>query len=229
MMWKGLALAVVALVLQACVTTDEQQYTFRAPPTAEGKQCATQCQLIQRHCRDACEARADRCEDRSSRQSKADPKDGKGRGDRTADGLFGSCSADACVSECASDYRQCYSTCGGRVIPYGGSFDNDTRTERPNRPVRPVTPAPTAPPPPKVDPNAPLSKTNPGNTNGGNNRGGDAGLCRPGAKVQVRWQGEWYPARVKGPLNANRRCPIHYIGYGAEDDEAVPLNRMRAR
>lgn len=56
----------------------------------------------------------------------------------------------------------------------------------------------------------------------------DAPLCRPGAAVQVLWEGDWYAARVKGPVRKDGRCPVHYDGYGAEDDEAVTPDRLRA-
>lgn len=223
--WRYVAVAVVAVVLQGCVTDDASQidYTYTAPPTAAGKQCATQCQTVQRYCREACEARVDACELRSRRQARqeyeryvAQQKARKAKVERTPESFesYGSCSDSQCLDDCGNDFRVCYVNCGGKVRPVcGGGACGGTSAPPPQRPVRP-TPAPSPVPPPKVDPNAPVSKTD--------------GLCRPGAKVEVRSEGEWYAARVKGPLNAKGLCPVRYIGYGKQHDEAVPPRRMRA-
>lgn len=53
--------------------------------------------------------------------------------------------------------------------------------------------------------------------------------CTPGAKVQVKWQGRWYDATVKGRPDAGGRCPIGYDGYAASWDEAVTADRMQTR
>ena len=46
-----------------------------------------------------------------------------------------------------------------------------------------------------------------------------------GARVEVNWQGKWYPARV---LKVERGVHlIHYIGYDAGWDEWVSANRIR--
>ncbi|WP_051341443.1 serine hydrolase [Azospirillum halopraeferens] len=53
-------------------------------------------------------------------------------------------------------------------------------------------------------------------------------LCRPGRAVEVLWEGDWYPARVRGEPDRNGACPVRYDGYGSEDDESVPPKRLRA-
>lgn len=46
-----------------------------------------------------------------------------------------------------------------------------------------------------------------------------------GARVEVNWQGKWYPARV---LTVDRGVHlIHYVGYDAGWDEWVSANRIR--
>jgi len=53
------------------------------------------------------------------------------------------------------------------------------------------------------------------------------GLCVMGARVEVLSEGEWYPARVIGAPVSRQRCPIHYEGYGEDEDEMVLPQRMR--
>ncbi|HLO75335.1 MAG TPA: hypothetical protein VK196_02620 [Magnetospirillum sp.] len=55
----------------------------------------------------------------------------------------------------------------------------------------------------------------------------DSGLCRKGAHVEARSEGDWYPAVVNGNQHADGRCPVHYDGYGKEYDEALPMNSIR--
>lgn len=54
-------------------------------------------------------------------------------------------------------------------------------------------------------------------------------LCRPGQRVEVLSEGDWYPAKVRRAGPSGGRCPVRFDGYGAEYDESVPLNRLRPR
>jgi hypothetical protein len=46
-----------------------------------------------------------------------------------------------------------------------------------------------------------------------------------GARVEVEWQGDWYPAVILETRGAQYK--IHYVGYGAEWDEWVEAARLR--
>ena len=50
-----------------------------------------------------------------------------------------------------------------------------------------------------------------------------------GAQIKVKWKGSWYDASVKS-RNADKSCwNIHYDGYGANWDECVKAERIKAR
>ncbi len=63
----------------------------------------------------------------------------------------------------------------------------------------------------------------------GREGGSGPGSCRAGEEVLVDWAGtQWYTAQVRGTLDQDGRCPIHYVNYEELWDEVVPLERMRA-
>lgn len=50
---------------------------------------------------------------------------------------------------------------------------------------------------------------------------------KAGAKVQVNWKGQWYPAVVKN-YNAAKKCwNIHYDNYSDSWDECVGKKRIK--
>jgi hypothetical protein len=49
--------------------------------------------------------------------------------------------------------------------------------------------------------------------------------ARASSRVEVEWQGEWYPATVLEVRGARYR--IHYLGYGSDWDEWVDASRLR--
>lgn len=55
-----------------------------------------------------------------------------------------------------------------------------------------------------------------------------AGLCVKGQAVSVLYAGEWYPAKVLAGPDGMGTCQVSYDGYGANWDEWVSANRMRA-
>lgn len=55
-----------------------------------------------------------------------------------------------------------------------------------------------------------------------------AGLCVKGQAVSVLYAGEWYPAKVLDGPDGMGTCQVSYDGYGANWDEWVSANRMRA-
>lgn len=55
-----------------------------------------------------------------------------------------------------------------------------------------------------------------------------AAACAQGDRVLVLSDGAWYAARIKAQPGKDGLCPVHYDGYGNDEDEAVPLKRVRA-
>jgi hypothetical protein len=51
--------------------------------------------------------------------------------------------------------------------------------------------------------------------------------CQKGDKVLAESDGIWYPAQVKAARKRDGTCPVHFDDYGADEDEDVPLKRMR--
>ncbi|MFA7431439.1 MAG: hypothetical protein WCZ23_14870 [Rhodospirillaceae bacterium] len=126
---------------------------------------------------------------------------------------WGACNVDACDKACESDFRLCYSTCGGtvteRTICTSGCEEvGGVGSPRMSQPL--ITPA-------NLDPDEDEEE---------DSRNGNASLCRKGAQIEV-FSGDWYKAKVKGPLTAEGRCPVHYIGYDDDEDEDVLLRNMR--
>lgn len=54
-----------------------------------------------------------------------------------------------------------------------------------------------------------------------------AELCRTGQAVEALWRGAWYPAIAMAPPTDTGRCHVRYVGYSAEDDGLMPLDRLR--
>ena len=62
-----------------------------------------------------------------------------------------------------------------------------------------------------------------------NNRGGPVTAdtpLKPGDTLQAKWAGMWWPAEVVEVLERGR-VKIHYTGWDAQWDEAVPRSRLR--
>ncbi|MEP9379021.1 trypsin-like serine protease [Aquabacter sp. CN5-332] len=60
----------------------------------------------------------------------------------------------------------------------------------------------------------------------GDTASASAPACTLGVAVSVLWEGDWYPAHVRGPM-ARGLCPIRYDDFDSEWDEAVGPDRMR--
>ncbi len=222
--WRITMVILVGLLVQACGPQFETRYSYAPPPTNAGKLCATQCQTVKNYCRRTCRAEEGSCE--AQQQSRAQQEynqyakrqqAAKREIERTPSSFlsYGACDAEMCNENCETDFRICYSTCGGEVresvICTSGCEDVQSiqtiqpagRTEAPRPSYRPA--------PPVLD-----------------ERNVEASsLCRKGAKVEVFSDGDWYRAKVKAPPLRNGRCPVHYIGYDDSEDENVPLNKMR--
>ena len=96
---------------------------------------------------------------------------------------------------------------------------------------KPAAAAPRLSPVPPGGVQAPMMQAPMGAAPTSNNGGYPAGasLCQPGMRVSVEWKGDWYPATVKDNPRKDGRCPVHYDDFGSEDDESVPLRRIRPR
>lgn len=51
--------------------------------------------------------------------------------------------------------------------------------------------------------------------------------CTKDADVLALSDGGWYRAKIKETRSADRPCPVHYAGWNADQDEEIPLSRMR--
>ncbi|OAN52211.1 hypothetical protein A6A04_00470 [Paramagnetospirillum marisnigri] len=204
----------VVLLLGGCGPVYETVYDLTPPRSAEGRQCATQCQTTQTYCKRNCELEEDRCRSRARDEARRDydryvrEQRDRGRKVERSESSFESsygCGDSSCKAECGRDFRTCYTTCGGQVSSRRvctAFCDKET--------------APAA----EAAPSSPSAK-------GSARSEASSSLCRPNARVSVLSEGDWYPARVTGAVLSDGRCPIHYEGYGSEDDEAVPARRMK--
>jgi hypothetical protein len=205
--WRGLAAAL--LVVTGCGPIYETQYRMIPPPDANGRMCATQCQQTQTYCRSNCQMIEQAClgneRERAHREYEHYVWERRSQGlalKRSPDSFYNAytCSRDSCEASCADDYRQCYATCGGTVIP--------------NRVCTAFCDQPPPPPPAQSQPPA---KTQSGS------------LCVKGTKLQAYSGDDWYDAVVKADPLPDGRCPVHYDGYKAADDETVLPTMLRPR
>lgn len=222
--------ALTALLVASCGPIYDTKYQFTPPRDPQGKMCATQCQQTQTYCRATCEANRQNClayeRDRGRDayedyvyQRRREHKPIK----RTPDSFVNTynCS-NSCEDTCAADYRQCYSTCGGRVTAH--QVCTAFCDQPPPQGVI-VAPAPGAPPPAQAPVPAPAAKapiveksSEP-----------PSPLCAKGTRVQAYSGNDWYAAVVKAPALPDGRCPVHYDGYGNDEDENVLPSMLRPR
>jgi len=222
----SLCLGLLAL-LGACGPIYDTQYSLTPPTSAEGRLCVGQCQQNRTICRQGCTISQQAClseaRDRAfyeyqayASQQRAEKKPIK-RSVSSFENTY-ACSTNSCEARCEADYRDCFGgACGGQVTARKvctAFCDEQPRTGAPALlPAAPSGPMSTPAPMP-----APALAQD-----------DDRTLCRKGMKVEAQSKGDWYPATVKGPLRNDGRCPVHYDGYGSEDDEAVSLKRIRPR
>ncbi len=216
--WVRWVLTVAVLgVLAACGPIYDTQYTLTPPKTSEGRICVQQCQQGRNLCRQGCQVEKQRCLNDARARALLEYQAYVAR--RTAEkqpvkkslGDFEqtyACGTSSCESRCDGDHRTCYGDCGGQVTAQRVCTMFCDQEGRPASTPAAGTPADT---PRRTDAAATPA----------------APLCRPGARVEALWEGEWYDAVVTGPAYGDGRCPIHYEGYGSEDDEAVPPRRLR--
>lgn len=212
--WRFTIVALLTILVQGCGPQYQTFYEYTPPRTAEGRACATQCQTIQTYCRSACKSEENSCkqQERYEARQKYDRYVEKQRAsnskiERTPSSFesYRSCGEPACSTNCEEDFRVCYSTCGGQVKATVRCTSGCDQIAQPSAPARATAPimADYA------------------------DHGAASPLCRPGARVEVLWDGEWYAAKVTAPARGDGRCPIHYVGYDDNDDEAVPARRIR--
>ncbi len=225
-----LCLGLIAL-LSACGPIYETQYSMIPPTSAQGRLCVSQCQQERSMCRQSCTMQEQTCraEARSRaaydyeayvRRQTAEKQPIKKRVS-DFENSYG-CGNSSCHDRCESNYRDCFGgVCGGQVIANRvcTMFCDQQGSSAPA-----MTPAPSS----GGQNTVPLSSLS-GSTSGSAPTSGSRTLCSRGMQVEVQWQGDWYPAVVTGAQRSDGRCPVHYEGYGAEDDESVSLNRIRPR
>ncbi|BAI71243.1 hypothetical protein AZL_006050 [Azospirillum sp. B510] len=228
-----LCLAVMAL-LSACGPIYETQYSLIPPTSAEGRLCVNQCQQNRNYCRQNCGMSQQACvnEARSRAlyeyQAYVNRQQAEKKPIKKSVGDFDSsysCGNSSCEARCDADYRDCFGgSCGGQVIAKTvctAFCDQEKPAASPAPALSPIPPGGVPSPGQAPRMQAPAGT-------GGDYPAG-ASLCQPGMRVQVESEGDWFPATVKDQPRADGRCPIHYDDYGAEDDEAVSLRRIRPR
>lgn len=123
---RALAFLALGLFLASCGPVIETQYQLIPPKNQQGRTMVMQCQQTQTMCRHACSYGKQACmaEARSNaaweyqryvaeRNAKKEPLK------RSPDSFVESwrCSDNDCESDCAEDFRTCFATAGGTVIP----------------------------------------------------------------------------------------------------------------
>jgi hypothetical protein len=107
---KGFAIVAVMFGLAACYPVYDTNFQFIQPSTAEGKQCVSSCATTQKACRDSCIKNETVCvgeeEKRVTPQVSGRPAISK------------NCSSYSCQEQCTEEYRQCFTSCGGQVVPH---------------------------------------------------------------------------------------------------------------
>ncbi|WP_448206825.1 hypothetical protein [Azospirillum sp. sgz302134] len=203
-------LFLLLLPLSACGPMYDTQYTMVPPRSAEGRMCVMSCQQGQNFCRQSCQMEQQSCRADARERAMMDYRayvhtqtvERKPIKKSPSD-FERSCSTSSCESRCESDHRQCYVDCGGQVIARQVCTFNCDKVPPPQS-VRVA---------PGYAPQAAESLQAP--------------LCQPGQRVEARSDGEWYEAVVKAPLRSNGRCPVHFVGYGDDDDENVLPRNLR--
>lgn len=199
------------LPLSACGPLYTTKYTMVPPPTSEGRMCVQQCSQARAYCRQGCKIEKMECSqdarDRAMRDYRAyvrrQQAENKPVRKSPSDFEYSYCSTSSCDQQCEDDHRGCYTDCGGQVI--ARQVCTAFCDQAPRQPQ--FTAAPVVKPLPGTNAYTPL--------------------CRPGERVEVLSDGEWYDAVVTAPLQADGRCPIHYDGYDEDEDEAVGPKRLR--
>jgi hypothetical protein len=216
----------ILVLLSACGPIYETQYSLIPPSSAEGRRCVSQCQQERTICRQSCTINKQACvneartralyEYRAYVAKQTAEKQPIKKSVSDFENTY-SCNNNSCEDRCESNYRDCFGgVCGGQINAQKVCTMFCDQQPKAAPALSPIPPAGAMAAPSAAAPmSAPVDD--------------DASLCRRGMQVEVQWKGEWYPATVNGPARKDGRCPVHYDGYGREDDEAVSPKRMRPR
>lgn len=121
-----LVLVAMLLALAGCGPVIETQYTLVPPASPEGRMCVTQCQQTTQYCRQSCRLEEQTClaEARSRAmmdyQQYVNERTAKKEPIKRSPSSFEQtwrCQRDSCEDRCEGDFRACFATCGGQVIP----------------------------------------------------------------------------------------------------------------
>jgi len=117
--------AVLVLMMAGCGPIYETVYSYQPPQSPQGQMCAGQCQQISQYCRQNCRLKEDSCRansrqeasyeyDRYVRERVRNRQEIK-KSVSDFDHSYGCSSASGCEAECGSDFRMCFTNCGGIV------------------------------------------------------------------------------------------------------------------
>ena len=124
MMKQAFALMMVSLFIYGCSPVYKTEYKFQAPPTMQGKQCASTCldkmQICQANCNTQqaeCRRAADlEAENAYLKYVNAREREGSEiKKDVTDFRRFNACDGDMCTQQCGYTQRVCHVNCGGQV------------------------------------------------------------------------------------------------------------------
>ena len=120
--------AVLMLVMAGCGPIYETVYSYQPPRSAEGRMCTSQCHQINQYCKQNCELREQTCQGNAQQEANRQ-YDSYVRERRRAHleikkspsdfySSYGCSSSSSCSSACDSNYRMCYTNCGGTITSH---------------------------------------------------------------------------------------------------------------
>lgn len=121
---RNLILVGLAALLAACGPMYQTTYSFKPPKNFQGRQCVNRCLNARNRCNFRCERLNQDCRQQALNaarpQYRAYRRRQRWSGKPVTMSLNDFADFSACQANCGCqpNYRQCYSNCGGQVIPF---------------------------------------------------------------------------------------------------------------
>ncbi|MEI6557994.1 MAG: hypothetical protein WCO00_06275 [Rhodospirillaceae bacterium] len=125
MMSRMVWAALVMLVVAGCGPIYETVYSYQPPRSPQGQMCAGQCQQISQYCKQNCRLQEDSCKSNSHREASHEFDRYVRERQRNHqeikkqvsdfDHSYSCSSSSNCEASCGSDFRMCFTNCGGVV------------------------------------------------------------------------------------------------------------------
>lgn len=120
-----LVLIPVLLLLAACAPIYQTTNSYVAPKGKSGKMCAMQCQQSQMLCQQLCSAQTDNCKNTAQQQALFSYEEYKSEQiqqgkpvNKTVSDFYNDWQCSNLSCSCSSNYDNCFTACGGQVIPH---------------------------------------------------------------------------------------------------------------